>query len=288
MSLISTSSSVTPLVLFSILDHFTRRDDGNEFVIGILLGTRMDEKKEIQIKNCFPLNILRNENETMDLDFGYIEQTANYHQRVNNKETIIGWYSTGSEISLETVEIHKILLKKFGFQPVLLMVDTKFENKQKSLNPRTFVRYIERLFFVLISISKTSEKLGTSFYQVDCVTHYDDAERGAIKVIGTKNVDNLSHKIHSDMDNLEDSLKKILELLTTVSSYIDSVLEGKEDQNKALGRFISDTISSIPKIDKDVFEKMFNNHLQDILMVVYLSNLTRAQLVIAERLQSVL
>ncbi|KAJ3390614.1 hypothetical protein HDU92_000367 [Lobulomyces angularis] len=275
MSLISTSSSVTPLVLFSILDHFTRRDDGNEFVIGILLGTRMDEKKEIQIKNCFPLNILRNENETMELDFGYIEQTANYHQRVNNKETIIGWYSTGSEISLETVEIHKILLKKFGFQPVLLMVDTKFENKQKSLNPRTFV-------------SKTSEKLGTSFYQVDCVTHYDDAERGAIKVIGTKNVDNLSHKIHSDMDNLEDSLKKILELLTTVSSYIDSVLEGKEDQNKALGRFISDTISSIPKIDKDVFEKMFNNHLQDILMVVYLSNLTRAQLVIAERLQSVL
>ena len=45
-----------------------------------------------------------------------------------------------------------------------------------------------------------------------------------------------------------------------------------------------DTVSSIPRIDVGEFEKMFNTHLQDLLMVVYLANLTRSQLAIAERL----
>jgi translation initiation factor 3 subunit F len=46
-----------------------------------------------------------------------------------------------------------------------------------------------------------------------------------------------------------------------------------------------DTVSVVPKIDSTAFEKMFNSHLQDLLMVVYLANMTRTQLSVAERLQ---
>lgn len=46
-----------------------------------------------------------------------------------------------------------------------------------------------------------------------------------------------------------------------------------------------DTVSVVPKIDSTSFEKMFNSHLQDLLMVVYLANMTRTQLSVAERLQ---
>lgn len=46
-----------------------------------------------------------------------------------------------------------------------------------------------------------------------------------------------------------------------------------------------DTVSVVPKIDSAAFEKMFNSHLQDLLMVVYLANMTRTQLAVAERLQ---
>jgi translation initiation factor 3 subunit F len=68
-----------------------------------------------------------------------------------------------------------------------------------------------------------------------------------------------------------------------------------------------DTISSVPRINSADFEKLFNNHLQvsfrgplalsflanvlydylqDLLMVIYLSNLTRTQLAIAQRLHN--
>jgi len=46
------------------------------------------------------------------------------------------------------------------------------------------------------------------------------------------------------------------------------------------------SIGSIQKIDVAAFEKMFNNSLQDLLMVTYLANLSRTQLVLAERLQN--
>ena len=42
------------------------------------------------------------------------------------------------------------------------------------------------------------------------------------------------------------------------------------------------------QIDPAEFEKMFNNSLQDLLMVVYLANLTRTQVVLQEKLNSVL
>jgi translation initiation factor 3 subunit F len=62
---------------------------------------------------------------------------------------------------------------------------------------------------------------------------------------------------------------------------------GQTPANNAIGRFLSTTISSLSLIDPASFEKMWNNHLQDLLMVVYLSDLTRTQIALAEKLQSI-
>ncbi len=53
-----------------------------------------------------------------------------------------------------------------------------------------------------------------------------------------------------------------------------------------LGRFLTEAVAGLPKVEPRQFEQMFNNSLQDLLMAVYLANLTRAQLSLGERLQS--
>lgn len=60
--------------------------------------------------------------------------------------------------------------------------------------------------------------------------------------------------------------------------------DGSIPANNAIGRFLMDAVSVVPRVDPQAFEKMFNSHLQDLLMVVYLANMTRTQLSIAERL----
>ena len=45
--------NVEPVVLFNIVDHFSRRDQGQDFVVGTLLGT--EENGVVTVSSCFPV-----------------------------------------------------------------------------------------------------------------------------------------------------------------------------------------------------------------------------------------
>jgi len=55
----------------------------------------------------------------------------------------------------------------------------------------------------------------------------------------------------------------------------------------AVGRSLLDLVSSIPKIDPEEFENMLNANMKDLLMVMYLANLTRTQLLLNEKINSI-
>jgi translation initiation factor 3 subunit F len=92
--------------------------------------------------------------------------------------------------------------------------------------------------------------------------------------------------IFTELASFENALTQIQKLLETIGEYVDKVVAGDVSSNNSIGRFLSTTISSLPLIHPATFDKMWNNHLQDLLMVVYLANLTRTQLALAERLQT--
>ena len=52
-------------------------------------------------------------------------------------------------------------------------------------------------------------------------------------------------------------------------------------------RLLQDVVASAPRMPSVQFDQMFNSQVQDMLVVVYLANLTRTQLALAEKLQSV-
>ena len=87
-----------------------------------------------------------------------------------------------------------------------------------------------------------------------------------------------------DLDSLEKSVIRLLEILDTNSDYVQGVLAGKNEQNDAVGKEIFKALAAVPRMDPEVFGKIFNDRLQDMLMVVYLSNLTRAQLAICDKI----
>jgi len=52
-------------------------------------------------------------------------------------------------------------------------------------------------------------------------------------------------------------------------SFLDKWLSqaGSTEPDIALGRRIADTLASVPSVDPALFDKMFNDSLQDLLMV---------------------
>ena len=80
--------TVHPVALFAILDHYLRRTDQQERVIGTLLGTRTET--DVEVHNCFA--VLHSESdEQVAVDNDYHRAMYELHHKVHPKEVIVGW-----------------------------------------------------------------------------------------------------------------------------------------------------------------------------------------------------
>lgn len=66
---------------------------------------------------------------------------------------------------------------------------------------------------------------------------------------------------------------------------MEKVIGGKEVADPAVVRLLQQLVASAPRLPTEQFGKMFNTQVQDMLTIVYLANLTRTQLALAEKLQ---
>lgn len=141
---------INPVVLFSILDHYLRRNEGQERVIGTLLGVRSDDGTEVEIRNCF--NVPHQENDSeVAVDMEHHRAMFELHQRVNPKEVIVGWYATGSELNSYSALIQDFYSSEVApFQAVHLTMDTDLAIKgSHSMGLKTHIRYEVNTGFVV-------------------------------------------------------------------------------------------------------------------------------------------
>lgn len=192
------------------------------------------------------------------------------HQRSNPRETIIGWYSTGTTPTTSSVFIHDLFANETSpFSAIHLLLDTDLTGPNMGVS--TFVS--EKVAV------PNSENVGSMFIRVPCEVRFKGVERAALDIMygdaTTQSQSSLSivdgqtqpetqreRSLMPDMDSLEHTLQTTLEMITRVSDYVDEVLTKEEKSNSALGRYLMDTIASVPVVDKDVFERGFTAHLQ--------------------------
>jgi len=264
------SVTVHPVVIVSILDHFIRRNEGHR-VIGTLLGTNNDGA--IEIRNCFPVPHTEGTEVGVDMDFH--NNMLELHHRVSPKETIVGWYATGGELNENSAIIHEYFVKKLNHSPIHLNVDTNLTNCTMTTKAYTNV-----------TVTLNEKQLGTQFLPVPCDVISLDSEKIGVDTLLRAKAES-TRGLLSDLESLETSIRRLQNLIDSVSEYVNRVLEGKLDGDANVGRFLASSISALPKIDPPTLEKMFNNSIQDLLLVVYLANLTRTQLHLAEKLKKV-
>ena len=76
-------------------------------------------------------------------------------------------------------------------------------------------------------------------------------------------------------------------MLDAVIQYVEAVLDGTQEPDNSIGRAINNLMLSVPKMEEDQFDVMLNSNLKDLLMVVYLSQMTKTQLQLNEKLSMV-
>ena len=92
----------------------------------------MGDNGDIEIRNCFAVPHTE-ENDNVLLDIPYHQNMLELYHKVNPKELIVGWYSTGVAVSQLSVIVHKFFdfeLEKQGKEiskAVHLLVDTSLK-----------------------------------------------------------------------------------------------------------------------------------------------------------------
>jgi translation initiation factor 3 subunit F len=269
---------VHPVVVFSVLDHYKRRGAEHEFVVGALLGEQIGAT--VYIRNAFPTIYSTDDDGNTVIDTSYRNKMYDLHRRVNRKETIVGWYSTRTTLDRDSTTIHQSY-QKFTSDAVLMTVDTMLENFKMGIQAFTAQTFSVADSSVLVRFEDAkielaayaAEKLG-----VDALLN-GNAEDDTFDAPAT---------VLTDLENLENSLAHLLTAIEQVGEYVESVGAGEEKGDEEIGRAIVEALAIVPKIEMESFQRMFHNSVQDLLMIVYLSNLTRTQLALAQKIEGLL
>ncbi|XP_068634414.1 eukaryotic translation initiation factor 3 subunit F [Aristolochia californica] len=264
----SLSAKVHPVVIFSICDCYVRRPDQAERVIGTLLGSILPDGT-VDIRNSYAVP----HNESSDqvaLDIDYHHNMYLSHQKVNPKEVIVGWYSTGFGVSGGSALFHDFYSREVA-NPVHLTVDTGFQNGEAIIKAHTSV-----------NLSLGDRPLAAQFQEIPLDLRLIEAERVGFDILKKTTVD----KIPNDLESMEASMERLLALIDDVYKYVDDVVEHRIAPDNRIGRTLADTVASLPKMSPGAFDKLMNDRLQDHLLLLYLTSLTRTQLSLAEKLNT--
>jgi len=207
------------------------------------------------------------------LDIEYYKNMLDLHLRVSPKEELVGWYATGAGIAATDAVLHYFFARECP-APVHLAVDTGFVDQARALRA-----------WVGAPVALGETQVGTSFTELPVQHCLAEAERAGLVAMATSGEPG-PQPLPSDAGDTETSVRRLHALLATAAAYADAVCAGRLPPDNALGRRLADTVAAVPSLGRDAFDKLFNDSVHDVLLVMYLSNLTRTQLALAERLHT--
>lgn len=280
--------NLQPQAVLSILDHATRHDDITDpstdpsapkpRVIGALIGVRSEDGTEVEVRNCFAIPHVENEDQ-VEVDVEYQRTMLQLSLKASPRETLLGWYATRLELNSFSA-----LIQNFFASPETGTFPHPAIHLTISTEPG---QDIETKCYISAPAAVSADRAAESclFIEVPHRLSTGDADRSALEVIAAAaGSEARSAPLVPDIEGLATALTQTEDLLERTSGYVGEVLDEERDPNQALGQFMMNNLSLAPKVDPLSIEHDFNNHIQDVLMVSYLANTIRTQIDLAQRL----
>lgn len=266
---------VSPVVLLSVLDHHSRRPVGQRRVIGTLMGS-LGTGKVLHVTSCFPVPHAE-EGGDVAVNTDFHRTMLELNQKVSNDD-VVGWYATGGETDSDSMVIHEFYGRECA-APVHILVDTEL-----SLERFCFQGFMSTAYQI------GDLALSSEFRPVLVSLKLDRTERvgldALMQTIETGDTTSMTKPtaLSNELDNVEAALERLLELLNIVRDQVDAVAAGDVPGDTKIGRFLSETLARVPKVNPQEFERLLGDNMRDLLMIIYLSKLSQAQLALAEEL----
>jgi len=201
---------------------------------------------------------------------------------MNAFTVVVGWYGTGGLMTDTSSLVHEYYAEECPTDNCIhLVVDTSLSQDNVKIQA-----------FTSVPVNYKNVTLGTNFVEVPYeITTSSESERvlvnqmiRGVMVDGGDGTVQCMNGNSNTKKNLKDNCELLLQHLENVSTYVDGVVaencETKCAEEERMGKRIHDALLLSSQASKTNNNSMSN----DLLMVSYLSQMTKTQLAIAEKL----
>lgn len=259
---------VHPLVLLSVVDNYNRAArDTNKRVVGVLLGEK-SKNGRIDITNSYAVPF--EEEEGADgiwfLDHSYHEEMFRLFKKINAKELVVGWYSTGSRLKEADLDIHELMLQ-YCSDPVLVVIDVQHEGDGLPIRAYRAVEEVQD------SATQKSKKVYVPIQGE--VGAYEAEEIGVehlLRDVKDATVGTLSTEVAGKMQ----ALRGLATRLEDVRTYLDGVSTGRLQMNHEILAILQDVFNLLPNIQVDALVQSMTCKTNDMMLPMYLSSMIRS------------
>jgi len=263
-----TSVVVHPLVLLSVTDHFTRTSSGdtNKRVVGILLGEYRAGKVDITNSYAVPFEEDPKDPSIWFLDHNYHEEMFAMFKKVNAREKVVGWYSTGKKIKPCDLDINE-KIRKYTPHPIYVLVDT---------NPQDDSEIPTQAFMAVENLPEERSRSALTFVHLPCEIGAFEAEEVGVEHLLRNIRDTLSEGTLGDRIAAKlASLKSLKSRLEEMAQYLDDVLAGRLPVNHQIIYNLQNMFNLSPDLRVKELLHALTVRTNDNMLVIYLSSLIR-------------
>ncbi len=256
-----------PTVLLSVVDHYNRiAKDTPKRVVGVLMGEYGDNGV-LHVTNCYavPFEEDLNEPKIWFFDHIYHENMFNMMRKINTKEKICGWYTSGPSIKKADIDINEIL-RRYNTEPVMVVVKVH-EAESLGIPTETYCtqeevdnngNMLRQFIHIPCSIGASEiEEVGVEHLLRDI----KDASKGQLpKIVGDKIM----------------GLKALKEKLYELRVYLEKVIKGDFRMNTDIIHNYQDIFNLLPNLKVEKMVNSFSVKTNDYMNVIYVCSLIRA------------
>lgn len=264
----STEVAIHPLVLLSVVDHYNRvaKDSKNKRVVGVLLGSKNGTK--IDITNSFAVPFEEDFNNPMIwfLDHYFLETMFWMFKKVNTREDIVGFYSSGPKIKPNDLKISELFKQFCAFEPVFVIIDVR---PGLSGIPTTAYEAVEE-------VETNGNEITRVFKHIQCLIEAEESEEVGVehllRDINDPSTSILALRIQQKISGLSGLVSRLVE----IKNYLEKVVDGTLSVNNQISYNLQNVFNLLPNLNVDELVKAMIVKGNDIHLVIYISSLVRS------------
>merc|ERR1712050_208551 len=198
------------------------------------------------------------------VDHNFHENMFAMFKKVNAKERVVGWYSTGPKIKPSDLSIHE-LYRRYCPEPVLVVMDVQPKDLELPMEA-----------YYSIQEQTSDEVFKRTFLHVQSTVGAYEAEEVGVEHL-LRDIKNASAStLAVRVGDKISALKGLSMRLKEISLYLSSVVSGKLPMNQEIIYQLQEIFNLLPDQDSEELIRSFAMETNDMMLALYLGSMLRS------------